>query len=167
MGPSASQVVTDQNAAMAEVIKAMSVLQTLMKQPWAQAMFANTINVPSGVSDAMDGKPAPSAPTGASLPAAPPATPRVEEKRQPAEVAKVETPPPKKVAFTPDPPAETPDPNASAEVVNSSTHRAAHARLVRKMQSLNEAECPNMQKLWSGSRKDHFYIEACSLFSCL
>ena len=38
--------------------------------------------------------------------------------------------------------------------VNSSTHRAAHARLSRRMERLDPAAFPQMSKLWSGTRKD-------------
>ena len=38
--------------------------------------------------------------------------------------------------------------------VNSSTHRAAHARLVRRMERVSVAEFPHMSKLWAGGRKD-------------
>lgn len=50
-----------------------------------------------------------------------------------------------------------PTPSEAPSTINSNTHRAAHARLSRKMQSLGEAECPNMQKLWNGTRKDSFF----------
>ena len=38
--------------------------------------------------------------------------------------------------------------------INSASHRAAHARLTRKMQSLDTAQFPQMAKLWNGGRKD-------------
>ena len=38
--------------------------------------------------------------------------------------------------------------------VNSSTHRKEHARLVRKMASVDGATCPEMVRLWGGSRTD-------------
>ena len=48
-----------------------------------------------------------------------------------------------------------PPPAAPADItINSSTHRQAHARLSRRMAGLAEGECPNMSKLWNGSRKD-------------
>ena len=43
---------------------------------------------------------------------------------------------------------------AKVEAINSATHRAAHARLVRKMEKLDVAIFPQVAKLWSGSRKD-------------
>ena len=52
------------------------------------------------------------------------------------------------------PPAPRPDtPPVDAEV-NSSTHRAAHARLARRMEKLDPAQFPNGAKLWSGGRKE-------------
>ena len=38
--------------------------------------------------------------------------------------------------------------------VNSSTHRAAHARLTRRMSSLDVSKFPQMARLWGGSRKE-------------
>lgn len=46
------------------------------------------------------------------------------------------------------------NPAAKEEVVNSATHRAAHARLTRRMQSASAVDFPNMHRMWSGSRKD-------------
>ena len=40
------------------------------------------------------------------------------------------------------------------DVINSSTHRREHARLVRRMESADIATCPEMALLWSGNRKD-------------
>lgn len=51
-------------------------------------------------------------------------------------------------------PAFTPLPEKPAGEVNSATHRAAHARLVRRMEKTNPASFPNMTKLWNGNRKD-------------
>ena len=58
-------------------------------------------------------------------------------------------PKPEKPAFTPLPSGEKP-----SEEVNSATHRAAHARLVRRMEKINPASFPNMSRLWNGNRKD-------------
>ncbi len=55
----------------------------------------------------------------------------------------------------PTPPVEPlPMPASEPQIVNSSTHRAAHARLARRMASCDTVDCPNMQRLWSGTRKD-------------
>ena len=102
--------------------------------------------------DAKAGRPAPSKPSPATVAPIIPSTPTETVKNEEPEVAGV-TPP--EVGGT----AEvTPQPDevlpANLATINSSTHRAAHARLVRKMSSVTEADCPNMCKLWSGSRKD-------------
>ena len=51
---------------------------------------------------------------------------------------------------------EIPEPEVPKipKVINSSTHRNEHARLVRRMQSVDIATCPEMRRLWNGSRKD-------------
>ena len=66
--------------------------------------------------------------------------------------------PPQATPVEPTPPSTpsadarpTADANGS---INSSTHRASHARLARRVQALSEAECPNVTKLWNGTRKD-------------
>ena len=46
------------------------------------------------------------------------------------------------------------DKTSADMVVNSSSHRAAHARLTRKMQGIDPAKFPHMCKLWQGGRKD-------------
>ena len=40
------------------------------------------------------------------------------------------------------------------EAINSSSHRREHARLVRRMDSVDIATCPEMARLWNGDRKD-------------
>ena len=60
-------------------------------------------------------------------------------------------PSPPKPTFVPAP-ADAAEPKQ--DEVNSSTHRAAHARLVRRMEKLDPVAFPQMCKLWSGSRKD-------------
>ena len=152
---------------MVEFVQAVSFIQNMMKEPWAQQVmgimgvpcstFSTSPSVaapapatvpakPPGdksseLDDAKNGKPAsskPKAPEAStpSTPAAPPAEPAPEAEAVPE--------PEPSVPETPEPPKE----------INSSTHRAAHARLARKMNGMKEAECPQMQKLWSGSRKD-------------
>ena len=45
-------------------------------------------------------------------------------------------------------------------IINSSTHRKEHARLARRMAAADAAAaCPEMYRLWSGSRKDKFYVQ--------
>ncbi len=59
-----------------------------------------------------------------------------------------------KPAFTPEPPAEVTPTKEMDPEVNSSTHRAAHARLVRRMDKLDAVKFPQMHKLWAGNRKE-------------
>lgn len=66
----------------------------------------------------------------------------------------VESPVEPPVETKPAKPAFTPLPEKPAGEVNSATHRAAHARLVRRMEKINPASFPNMTKLWNGNRKD-------------
>ena len=82
-------------------------------------------------------------------------------------------PAPKKSAA---PPAKSPDPSPTSAAgsgdghggggggvgsgeINSSTHRAAHARLARRMSGCDPVQFPQMAKLWAGTRKER------SLFS--
>ena len=46
---------------------------------------------------------------------------------------------------------------ATEDEINSSTHRAAHARLNRRMEKLDPATFPQMSKLWNGTRKDYSF----------
>ena len=52
------------------------------------------------------------------------------------------------------PPAPPGKDTAEETDVNSSTHRAAHARLSRRMEKLDEVQFPNIAKLWAGGRKE-------------
>lgn len=166
LGPSASQTAGDDDK-VAEIVKALSLLSVTMKQPWCRDLmtelgFCLPGQVPEDqeLNDAKDGKPSGSRPSGstpvspAHVPAPKPAptptppTPPEETPSAPPAATSPEVPEPTTGAEKPE------DPGAGAVVINSSTHRAAHARLQRRMHSLGEAECPNMAKLWAGSRKD-------------
>eukprot|EP00435_Cladocopium_sp_Y103_P017753 s4024_g4.t1 len=155
----------------------MSLLQVSMQQPWCKDLMAklgfiapDLLTGGQELQDAQDGRPAPARPAGAT-PASTPATPSPAVSAVGAPAA----PAPASAPAAPAAPAgcalaepAAPAPSAPAapaapageQVINSSTHRAAHARLARRMQALGEAECPNMVKLWSGSRKDGAKIEA-------
>ena len=117
------------------------------------------------LADAKAGRPASARPVGASSALPAPAVPgtdapaeKLAEKEEPKEAVtpKVEaTKTEPSTAVKTEPVGVTPGDVKPEAVINSSTHRAAHARLQRRMQSLaNEAECPNAVKLWSGSRKE-------------
>ena len=184
VGPSASQAPQQPNPdQLADVVKAISLLQSVMQQPWAQQVFANASPVSGEHVDAAAGKPASSKPAQSmSSVAAAVLTPTPAPKAAPAPPA---VPPPKPVTPPSEPsaPAAAPPANpptapvvspphttssetstppgdktsvapANAGIINSATHRASHARLARRMSSLDPAECPHMQQLWAGSRKD-------------
>ena len=145
---------------VAEIVKAISLLQVVMKEPWAQKLLQQNLSIPPvdtsdrELEDAKDGKPSSSVPKKvAPTPEVPTATKKV------APTPPVPTPevPAEKSVTPAEPVPSAPTgvaPAADAAVVNSSTHRAAHARLVRKMQSLGETEAPNMTRLFNGTRKD-------------
>lgn len=76
---------------------------------------------------------------------------------KPAKVAaKVLEPVPKPAEV---PPLELPEkppatPNSEVDVVNSSTHRKEHARLTRRVASMDPAKFPEVHRMWGGNRKD-------------
>lgn len=98
--------------------------------------------------NALAGLPSSSKPASPVTPSPPPPVENPVE--PPAEGKPVESP----AEGKPEKPAFTPLPSKPAEEVNSATHRAAHARLVRRMEKINPASFPNMSKLWNGNRKD-------------
>ena len=171
VGPSASQAPKEEMPSsdqLAEVVQALSLLQNVMTQPWARKLVEN-MSAPSSERAAERGEPASSRPAP-HPPQVMPESPSEEfdaEEHKPLaavakaiadEAAKQVEPSPAPTAVGSD--ASTPSP-AVPEVVpetaiNSNTHRASRARLARRMQALAEtpAECPQMQKLWAGTRKD-------------
>jgi hypothetical protein len=177
VGPSASQAPQPNPDQLAEVVQALSLLQSVMQQPWAQQVFQSFSPVSSEHVEAARGKPASSKPAAGSMssvaaavltPAAP------EHAPKPVPAPKPVTPPsePSAPVATPaaNPPTASPPPTVPSDtstppetstggMVNSSTHRASHARLARRMASLDPAECPHMQQLWAGSRKDRRWGE--------
>ena len=153
LGPSASQVLPPHDV-ISGVVQALALLKNVMTEPWAKQLLGLP---PSDV--AKPEVPTPSEPPAIATP--PVAVPAVPAETAPAVEVKKEVPsvssPPEKPTDTSTLP-EKPSKPTDTGVVNSSTHRAAHARLVRKMDGLTETECPNMQKLWSGTRKDWLAI---------
>lgn len=121
---------------MNEVMKALSVLQIAMNEPWAKQLLGDVIKPPKSSNDEKNPT---TTPTAGVVSSGPPETPETADPVPAAPPAPTDPPPP-----------EVP---SQEGVINSSTHRAAHARLTRKMNSMT-TECPNMQKLWSGTRKD-------------
>ena len=150
---------------LSEVVKALSLLQVTVQQPWCRDLMAKIgLAVQPVESEAVkaarDGnpsssKPGPVLPTPAPSPSPTPAQPAKAPEPGTVSTPAEETP----ADATPDetPPVEAEADTSSQVVINSSTHRAAHARLARRMASLGDAECPNMSKLWAGSRKDCFF----------
>ena len=136
------------------LVQALALLKNVMTEPWAKQLLGLP---PSDV--AKPEVPTPSQPPAIVTP--PVAVPAVPAETAPAVEVKNEGPsvssPPEKPTDTSTLP-EKPSNPTDTSVVNSSTHRAAHARLCRKMNGLSETECPNMQKLWSGTRKDWLAI---------
>lgn len=147
----------------------MTLLQSTMQQPWCKEMMANLgfFSKPEGeLSAATAGLPASSRPSGAKPNEVKNEKPDVPTKVENTKVEKAEKTPAKvedvkaedvKPEDVKSEAAPSEPPSTTGSVINSNTHRAAHARLCRKMQSMGEAECPNMQKLWNGTRKDGFF----------
>eukprot|EP00434_Breviolum_minutum_P016525 symbB.v1.2.014565.t2/scaffold1068.1/size140200/6 len=114
-----------------EVVEAISLLQVVMKEPWAQKLLQQNLSIPpvdtsdGELKDALDGKPSSSVPQRVAPTTPLPPAPEVPVAKPVAPVEPVIPSAPAVVA---------PAADAALNVVNSSTHRAAHARLVRKMQ---------------------------------
>lgn len=149
MGPSASEVHDaygdDQVAAL---VKSLSHIQHTLQDPKLRAVISNvapnllTAFGPDGgveYQDAFSGKPSSSRPAGTESKQA------VIEKPAYTPIPKVDEPTPT--------PKDVPVPGEE-DLVNSSTHRAAHARLSRRMSAADAAKFPHMCKLWQGSRKE-------------
>ena len=137
---------------MSEIVKAMTLLQLTMQQPWCKDLmmklgFVPPVHHDQALQEARDGKPSSSRPSPTPVPTPVPAPAAHVPAPAPAGGDPGATPPEKE-------PADKADDPPVPATINSNTHRAAHARLARRMASLGEAECPNMTKLWGGSRKD-------------
>lgn len=177
LGPSASQVNLDHvdDEKLSEVVKAISYLQSVMPL-FHTVMGALGGNHSSELADADAGRPAPARPkTSSALTIPYPSEPKVdkassvkpeaasvkpeagagavkeEPKSMPGSASMPPPPVPTKVGQAD---AASTDGNTEDLTINSTTHKQAHARLSRRMAAMGEAECPQMQKLWSGSRKD-------------
>lgn len=138
---------------MNEVMKALSVLQIAMNEPWAKQLLGDVIKPPKSSNDEKNHVVAPSSKSIAAVPSPVPTTTPTAGVVSSGPPETPETADP--VPAAPPAPTDPPPPEVPSQegVINSSTHRAAHARLTRKMNSMT-TECPNMQKLWSGTRKD-------------
>lgn len=159
LGPSASEVHDNKLEAL---VKSLSHIQSVLEDPAMREVIGNVApqllnldkNDSKELKDAEDGKPASSRPGKTSktcdMPPAPPARKKVtfEETK---ETDKIDKSPDKSTDTSPD---KSPEEAAGEGEVNSSTHRAAHARLVRRMEKVAVADFPYMSKLWAGGRKD-------------
>ena len=172
LGPSASQVMPDDDK-LNQFVSAVSLLQSMMNQPWAQGIMhklGGVAAIDPAVKSAQDGAPSSSRPgiMAASTPVpttvetkvegkdASKETPKVSEKGGGEKAVKPPEPPTKPVKkqeFHDQPPTPSTPPSVP-DTINSSTFRNAHARLTRRMGNLAEGECPNMIRLWQGTRKD-------------
>ena len=158
MGPSASQVSVDADGQMQEALRALGVL---LANPYGlQTLVANLTGgaACTEFAKARRGEPASSKPTGVPATMMPEPVNLKPEDLKPAPEAEAvivanangASPAPTAV----DPPSGEKHEGGDSDVINSSTHRAAHARLARRMASMEATECPHMQRLWQGSRKD-------------
>ena len=173
LGPSASEAHRPGEDQLEDFVKSLSHIQHVLGDPSMRSVVGvlapqllSMFPVRGGgvceeVEKARDGAPSGSRPgrvsVGSAVPTHPsvpkepvkskPAMkPEVSENRKPDPVKPEVSRKPAKVTFTPDPKPMA-DPN-------SSTHRAAYARLVRKMEKVEVAKFPNVHRLWSGGRKD-------------
>ena len=178
LGPSASEVhEVDEANPVADLVKSLSHLQHVLKDP----KMRSVIRVLSPhLLDAfpLDAEPKPSNPKVKEIEDARRGQPSSSKVGQPPPL-RIDCPKPD--ASKPSTPKSTPvtspaatspdeskaEPSVTVNVkteanakalekldVNSATHRAAHARLTRRMEKLDPAQFPNMCKLWSGSRKE-------------
>lgn len=165
-----------------QLLAALTLLKDGFGDPNLKAIFSGLIDQfcpkkDSEAAAASKGEPASARPAGA---------PAVEPKKPEIKSAKP-TVNPKSVSVEPRPKSVTVEPKVGQvaapsesdsdaddpavpklEIVNSSTHRREHARLARRMQSeAAAASCPEMVRLWNGSRQDraYFFAKSQKLFS--
>lgn len=166
LGPSASEAaaLVDEEK-LVQVVKSLSHIKEVVSDPNMRKMLQNlapklldALGDDHEVERAKNGLPSSarvSKPTPSAVPPNPPVVP--SSKTAPP------APAPKHV----DPPALSPHPSPTSaggsgdgsggdegKEINSSTHRAAHARLARRMSSCDPVKFPQMTKLWSGTRKE-------------
>lgn len=171
LGPSASEIHEHKLDAL---VKSLSHIQSVLEDPAMREVIGNVapqlldLNKNQELAEAEAGKPSGSRPGKRSTEMAPPAAPPTKSPKTVAnqnEMSKAAhgEPAPTSPVTTP---ATVPDETSTGETeINSSTHRAAHARLVRRMEKLPVADFHNMTRLWNGSRKETRYLfESFSLF---
>ena len=142
LGPSAS--VAGAGNKTDQLMAALTVIKELAEDPQLRGIIASqlALNVPAEVT-----------------PAAPEAAPAAENEAENSgmygseegEEEEQEHDPVKEEVKEEEP--EPPKPSVRAEI-NSSTRRNEHARLTRRMDSADQADCPEMLKLWSGNKAE-------------
>lgn len=150
LGPSASEAgVRSAVSPLVGLVDHLAQVKQALKDPSVREVVANISpqllslfpESDDEMEDAKQGKPAGSKPSPTS------------PEPSPSPPGPATATPPAKPAFTPAP---------ADDVINSGTHRAAHARLVRRMERADPAVFPNMCKLWqSGTRKDYMGNGSC------
>ena len=178
MGPSASAVQPADVSAdkMTQLLKLLTGLQEMVKDPSVQGMMGELSSqfpiLGSGggheVDAARAGAPSSSKPGAAAVKPAPEKsssrkpTPEICAKDRNVHVDNTvdKTKPGKDAPEVKTEELEDEDHRSDAgdcgeeKEVNSSTHRKEHARLSRRMASIDAAQYPEMVRLWNGSRKD-------------
>lgn len=163
LGPSASEAaaLADEEK-LVQVVKSLSHIKNVVSDPQMRKMLQNlapklldALGDDREVERAQNGLPASS-----MSKAAPPA---VRPDPVPPPNLKIAPSPPKPAVATP---CADPSPTSAGgsgdgsgegsdgKEINSSTHRAAHARLARRMQACDPVKFPQMTKLWAGTRKE-------------
>ena len=163
LGPSASEVHEHKLDAL---VKSLSHIQSVLEDPAMREVIGNLapqlldLNKNHEMAEAHAGKPASSNPGKRTMaPPAAPSTKSAKTKENKKEMNGPNDEDPAKTSPATKPGPTVPDETSPGETeINSSTHRAAHARLVRRMEKLPVAEFPNMSRLWNGSRKETRYI---------
>lgn len=163
LGPSASEAaaLVDEEK-LVQVVKSLSHIKEVVSDPNMRKMLQNlapklldALGDDHEVDRAKNGLPSSarvSKPTPSAVPPNPPVAPPKMTPEAPKHV---------------DLPASSPHPSPTSaggsgdgsggdegKEINSSTHRAAHARLARRMSSCDPVKFPQMTKLWSGTRKE-------------
>ena len=163
LGPSASEAAAGaQDDMLVQLVKSLSHLKSAIDDPKMRAVIKTLApQLITVLGDRDDDREVARAHAGEPTSSRPGRKP--EEPEPLNEVPKVPMPPPPAPVPKEDKPvvapadATSPDGVAPFEAeVNSSTHRAAHARLTRRMERCTAINFPNMSRLWNGSRKDTY-----------
>ena len=157
IGPSASEagagIAEAEEDGLVQLVKSLSHIKSLVDDPKMRGVIQSlapqlltVLGSEKEVEKAKAGEPASSRP---GLPAPTPVEPAAPEIADPMPPPPI----PSKREKGSSSPTEG-SPGGDMEEVNSSTHRAAHARLSRRMERCTAISFPNMTRLWNGTRKD-------------